>query len=102
MTDKQEQKLNIKWDEPIPKAREKTQRSVYSSDKIGLHQWVIAHYPQDKKESRWYLCCMKGVMSLGASGKTYADACKNWIDRLSKSIEQHKQLLADIEAGKEL
>lgn len=94
-------KININWNEPIPKATGKQKRLAYANNSSGQARWVIVHNPASSgKRLRWFLYCMTSEINFSAFGSTFAEAEKNWLDRMQKHIDACQQLMADIKAGK--
>lgn len=93
-------KINIKWDKPLPKANKKTVQRTYATNPNGSARWSVSYDPEGESRHRWFLYCMTSEINFSATGSTFAEAEKNWLEKMQKHIEACQQLMADIKAGK--
>ena len=94
-------KIKIKWDKPMPKATGKQTRRAYANNSSGQARWCLVHNPaSSEKRYRWFLYCMTSEINFSATGSTFAEVEKNWLEKMERHLEACQQLMADIKAGK--
>lgn len=93
-------KINIKWDKPLPKANAGQIQRTYATNPNGLSRWGASYDPENESRHRWFLYCMTSEINFSATGSTFTEAEKNWLEKMQKHIEACQQLMADIKAGK--
>lgn len=93
-------KINIKWDEPLPKANKNQDQRTYATNPNGSSRWFVRYNPEKEDQYRWFLYCMMPNISLSVFGSTFTEAEKKWLAEMQKHIDACQQLMADIKAGK--
>lgn len=92
--------MKIKWDKPLPKANKNQDQRTYATNPNGSPRWVVRYNPEEEDQCRWFLYCMTSEINFSATGSTFAEAEKNWLEKMERHIEACQKLMADIKAGK--
>lgn len=93
-------KIKIKWDKPLPKANKNQDQGTFATNPNGSFRWGVSYEPEKGSRRRWFLYCMTSEINFSATGSTFAEAEKNWLEKMERHIEACQKLMADIKAGK--